>query len=251
MHRMPKKAIIAQVSDMHINAVAETYRNINVRKNFIDVLQFLKERQIDLLVLSGDLAAADGEIEAYQWIKETLTRFPYPYVVMAGNHDRVAVMKQIFDIPVKDVQDDMLYFSRRVNGHRLLFLDTSTYILPKKQLAWLYQQLHHSDESILLFMHHPPLLCDCLFMDSFYPLGNIAETWELLQQLKVVKHIFCGHYHTDKILKEEGKIIYLTPSTMLQIDTKSNRFVVEHIRPGWRMIEWDGEQVNTQVEYLP
>lgn len=247
---MLKKAIIAQVTDIHINATDEVYRNINVRQNFINVLQSLEKKKIDLLVLSGDLAASDGEIESYQWIQKTLATFPYPYVVMAGNHDRVEVMTQVFDIPAKDVQKNMLYFSRRVHGHRLLFLDTSSYILPKEQLIWLYQQLYQSDEPILLFIHHPPLLCDCQFMDSFYPLGNIAETWEILQQLEVIKHIFCGHYHTDKILKSGGKTIYLTPSTMLQIGTELNKFVVEHTRPGWRIIEWDNVQLNTYVEYL-
>lgn len=247
---MQKKAVIAQVTDMHIEVTEKAYRNINVCQNFVNVLQTLENKSIDLLVLSGDLAASNGEVEAYQWLQKTLAAFPYPYVVMAGNHDRVPTMANIFQIPNTDIHDGMLYFSRRVKGYRILFLDTSTYTLPRKQLIWLHQQLYNSDEPVLLFIHHPPALCDCRFMDSFYPLKNISETWAVLEQLTAVKHIFCGHYHTEKIIERQGKMIYLTPSTTMQIDPISADFAIEHTRPGWRMIEWEGEQVDSYVEYL-
>lgn len=62
---MLNKLIIAQVSDMHIGPSDGLYSGIKVRKKFLDVLQVLAKKPLDLLVLSGDLSALEGEPEAY------------------------------------------------------------------------------------------------------------------------------------------------------------------------------------------
>ena len=46
------------------------------------------------------------------------------------------------------------------------------------------------------------------------------------------------------------KYIHLTPSTIFQISTQTPHFVIEHTRPGWRIIEWKGSQIHTYVDYL-
>jgi Icc protein len=245
------KLIIAQVTDMHIGATDNPYRGIPVRQQFVDVLQEVAKRPLDLLVLSGDLAAVAGEPEAYAWIRQVLATFPYPYVIMAGNHDHLGRMLKTFEVPASDVVEEMLCFSRTIKGRQLLFLDSSSYQLPPQQLDWLRAQLTTGGQKeVLLFIHHPPLLCDCRFMDERYPLQNIDEVWPVLVQLSQIKHIFCGHYHTEKTVVKAGKSVHLTPSTIFQIDTQSPYFVMKHTRPGWRMIEWQGSRVRTYVEYL-
>lgn len=243
--------IIAQVTDMHIGPTDTPYRNIPVRQQFLDVLQVVAQKPIDLLVISGDLAAVAGEPEAYAWLKQSLATFPHPYVVMAGNHDHLGRLNQAFALPTDDVKEGMLYFSRTLKGRRLFFLDSSSYRLPLVQMDWLRAQLARSKkEEVLLFIHHPPLLCECRFMDERYALQNICEVWPILVQLPQIKHIFCGHYHTEKTVTKEGKTVYLTPSTIFQIDTQSPYFIMASTQPGWRMIEWKGTQVHTYVEYL-
>lgn len=242
--------LIAQVTDMHIGISDAPYRNIPVRQQFLDVLQVLAQRPIDLLVISGDLAAVAGEPEAYAWLKQSLATFPHPYVVMVGNHDHLERLNQAFELPVEDVKNGMLYFSRTLKGRHLFFLDSSSYRLPLAQMDWLRAQLARVTEEVLLFIHHPPLLCECRFMDERYALQNISEVWPTLVHLPQVKHIFCGHYHTEKTVTKEGKTVYLTPSTIFQIDTQSPYFVMASTQPGWRIIEWKGTQVHTYVEYL-
>ncbi len=247
---MSNNLTIAQVTDLHIGPDDVLYRGIKGRQQFLDVLQVLAEKELDLLVLSGDLSAIEGEPEAYAWLKEVLTTFPHPYIVMAGNHDHVLRMKRAFELADSDVSQGMLYFSRTIKGKRLLFLDSSSYRIPKQQLEWLKTQLADYKKRVLLFVHHPPLLCDCLFMDESHPLQNIDEVWQVLDQCPQIKHIFCGHYHTEKTVEKNGKSVHLTPSTIFQIETEDPEFAIEHSKPGWRMIEWEGEKVQTYAEYL-
>jgi Icc protein len=110
--------------------------------------------------------------------------------------------------------------------------------------------LREAVETVLLFVHHPPLLCGCQFMDSHYPLQNREEVWTQLQCLPAIEHIFCGHYHTDTTVVRDGKQIHVTPSTMMQIDRDTPTFAIAHTRPGWRIIEWSTRKVHTYVEYL-
>jgi Icc protein len=247
---MSNDLVIAQITDMHIGADNVNYRGINVRKQFLEVLPVLAKKPLDLLILSGDLAAVEGEPEAYAWIKKTLADFPVPYIVMAGNHDHAIRMKEAFDLPNNELSEGMLYFSRIINDRCLLFLDSSSCRVAKQQLDWLIEQRDEDQEPALLFIHHPPIKCGCPFMDEYHALQNIDETWQILKQLPKTKHIFCGHYHTEKTVNRNGKFIHLAPSTAFQIGTKTPEFAIEHTKPGWRIIEWIDKKVHTYVEYL-
>ena len=247
---MSDNLVIAQVSDMHIGASDVLFKGINARQQLIKVLKVLAKKPLDLLVCTGDLAALEGEPEAYAWLKHLLSDFPHPYLLMAGNHDHVGRMQSIFEIPDKNITEGLLYFSRVIKTTRLLFLDSTSYRIPRQQLDWLHNELSVHTEPALLFIHHPPLLCGCQFMDERYPLQNRDELWQELVQFPQVEHIFCGHYHTDKIVSKNDKFIYLTPSTVFQIDTENDTFLIDHTKPGWRMIEWENNYMQTYVDYL-
>jgi Icc protein len=244
------RLIIAQVSDIHINSTDEPYRGIDVRRQFQRVLQQLATKKLDLLILSGDLAANDGEIEAYQWIQQTLTNFPHPYWLMAGNHDNVSTMQTVFTLTDQDIYEGMLCYHRQIKGKSIIVLDSSPYWIKPLQLKWLQQQLSELQEEILLFIHHPPLRCGCQFMDEHHALQNIEALWPILKPASQIKHIFCGHYHTEKQFTVNDKTIYLTPSTNFQIATNTPNFTIEHLQPGWRIIEWQNSQLFTYVDYL-
>jgi len=241
---------LLQVTDPHITATNDLHKNINSRQQCYDVLQVLKQQSADLLILSGDLAANYGEIEAYQWLQTQLQDLPYPYVVMVGNHDKVETMVNAFQLSQDDVLNDKLCFKRQIKGKTLLFLDSAANIVTNNQLDWLQQQLVEAKEEVLLFIHHPPTLCDCIFMDTHYPLLNHDVVWKTLRQSNKIKHIFCGHYHTDKLVQKAGKSIHITPSTMYQIDTTQPKFNIEHQIPGWRVIECRENSIHTYTKYL-
>ena len=52
---------IGQISDMHIGENTELVQGIDVRANFFKALNSQSMKDIDLLVLAGDLANEDAE----------------------------------------------------------------------------------------------------------------------------------------------------------------------------------------------
>ncbi len=240
---------IAQLTDLHIGETDADVYGSPVRIQFLAALNSLKKYSLDAIVLSGDLAAIQGELLSYQWIKEQLKEITCPIYICAGNHDNLNNLQQVFDLNPAHFHEGGYYFKTYIKDHLCLFLDTSPYFLSNNQLEWLKQQDETSNEEMLLFMHHPPLYCGCMFMDGKYPLKNISETWSIIKQLKNINYIFCGHYHTEKTVIKDGKTVFLTPSTMAQFDSQTIDISISHRNPSWRIIEWNGETMRTFVEY--
>lgn len=124
---------IVQVSDIHIGHTDEPISGVDVRRQFLEVLHCIRQEPLDLLVISGDLAAFSGEIEAYQWIKQVLQDFSSPYLVIAGNHDHAGRLAETFNLQ-EFVTEEMLFFTQTVKNKRIFFLDTSSYVLPPAKL---------------------------------------------------------------------------------------------------------------------
>jgi len=239
---------IGQITDTHVMGRDVLYQGIDVCGNFLAALDSVCAENPDLIVLSGDLAAEDAERDAYQWIREQMDGRKFPYVVMVGNHDRVEVMRDYYDIG-EDIHNGKLYFHREIKGKHLFFLDSGNHILDDFQWKWMEEKLKDIDEEVLVFMHHPPAFSGHKFMDAKYALENIDETREWLSKFPQIRNIFVGHYHTEKFLIQDGKNIHITPSTAMQIDSHFETFKMEHIRPGWRMIEWNNGRIDTEVHY--
>lgn len=243
---------ISQITDLHINPEDTPCRGVDTREQLRRVLAAINENPPDYLVLSGDLALNKGEKPAYEWLKSELDQnVSYPYFIMMGNHDVLATLKQVFPLEAH-IQNDMLYYDYCVNnGQHLLFLDSTPYRVHPIQLEWLATIATQTCRDALLFIHHPPILCGNMFMDSRYYMQNHQVVWQQIKQLPAIRHVFCGHYHTGCDINLDGKWVHLTPATLWQIDTTAPEFNIETKQAGWRSIEWheDG-QVNTQWHYL-
>ena len=244
---MSSKIKIAHICDIHIALCNSLSRNIDVRGNFERVLQKVKSDRPDLIVLGGDLAAVNGETDAYEWTRYQLDGAVVPYLMIPGNHDQVDNMVSIFKPAIKG-EDNKLYFTCEVMGKRLTFLDSSSEFITSDQFAWLSE--NNRDQPSLLFMHHPPTDCGCDFMDLRYPLQNQSETMSALNDINGLKAVFCGHYHTEKTVLSGDKTIFITPSTMMQLNQDNSEYEVSSFQPGWRIIEWDGSRIETRVEFL-
>lgn len=239
---------IAQVSDIHIGPTEGLVQDIDVRANFLKTLNAILEKAVDLVVISGDIAADRAEPEAYEWVASVLKEYPLPYVLMGGNHDRISTMAEFFEFG-DDLKNGMLYFKRELKGHHLFFLDSSTNVVQTEQLHWLRDEAAKVEGEVLLFIHHPPAISGCVFMDNKYPLQNIDEVRRILKQIPNLHNIFVGHYHAEKFVVQDGKNIHLTPSTFMQIDTRTPFFRMEHTMPGWRIIDWYDGRLDTEVHY--
>ncbi len=245
---MEKKVLkIGQISDAHIGGDDKPVQEIDVRKNFLVAYNSESMKDLDLLVLSGDLADA-VEPGAYAFIADILKDCKVPVCIIPGNHDKIEVMEEFFDFSGK-IHNGKCYYRYDIDGRSIFFLDSADGTVSSDQLSWLERETAKIDGEILLFMHHPPCYCNHKFMDLRYSLKNMEEVQETLAKIKNLKHIFVGHYHSEMTVELGDKIVYVTPSTQMQIDPNISVFCLSSAAPRWRVIEWGENFLETKVYF--
>ncbi|MBP5768947.1 MAG: metallophosphoesterase [Fibrobacter sp.] len=246
---MEKKVLkIGQISDPHIGENECLVQGIDVRKNFLAAYNSESMKDLDLLVLSGDLANEDAEPGAYSFIANLLKGSKVPVCVIPGNHDDVKVMGKFFDLEGR-VCDGKCYYRYDIGGRSIFFLDSADGTVSDKQLSWLESEAAKVEGEIILFLHHPPCYCGHKFMDMKYSMKNIDEVQTALARIKNLKHIFVGHYHFEKQVEIGNQIVYVTPSTQMQIDPNQSVFCLSSAAPGWRVIEWGENFLESKVYF--
>mgnify|MGYP006268320183 CR=1 FL=1 len=245
----PSTMRIIQLTDLHIGQEGEDTYGVDVRQNFLQILEKAKAQQPDLLVISGDLCFDDGNAEVYAWIKAQLDRAQIPYEIMSGNHDDPTLMARVFG-RAELLRGKELYFQREYEGRTVLFLDTTTYQMSEAQLDWLKEALAQIKGTALVFMHHPPLPSGVPFMDSKHHLRNMDAVQEVFFAHPHPVQVFTGHYHVEKVVQQRNLTVYITPSCFFQIGQRSKEFEVDHYRIALRTIDWNNGIMMNAVHYL-
>lgn len=223
---------LAVLTDIHIDDKENLRYGIDTKSNLLLLFKDIKKQQIRHIIITGDLCYNTPKISTYKWIKEQLELHGFDYNIIPGNHDSANMVKEVFKMKQS-------FFSLNEWGKKVLFLDTSNNTLPQEQQDWIHSELKDVTKEIIIFMHHPPMLMDSLFMDTRYPLRNIDETQNLFQSINKKLTIFCGHYHSEIKKEYKNQEIYLGPSNIFQIDRKQPEFKIESYNPGWRYLEFE------------
>ena len=155
----PKPLRIAQITDTHIYAAADTcLLGLNTRHSLQQVVALtLATRQPDLVVASGDLSH-DGSLQAYAYVRETLGTLDVPVYCLPGNHDEAAMVHS-------HMNSDGFHTTGNVcaGGWQLLFMDSTRAgsaggHLADKELGKLDNALAaHPDLPPLVWLHHQPV----------------------------------------------------------------------------------------------
>lgn len=238
---------VAQITDIHLDKKEYMPFNIDGKDNLIKIFEDIQDHGINHLFITGDICRDVPQLYIYEWLKEILEKYSFTYNIIPGNHDNVLMINQVFDLG-DTYKDGQIYFTLPCESRKILFLDTSTNSLSNEQQKWFKKEVEDCNKPIVIFMHHPPTLIGCNFMDSTYPLQNIDEVQEMFQNINSELTIFCGHYHSEKTFKYKNQSIYLTPSTLFQIDDKEEMFKVSSYTPGWRLIEVEEDKIFTVVK---
>ncbi|WP_290762539.1 metallophosphoesterase [Fibrobacter sp. UBA4297] len=245
---MEKKVLkIGQISDTHIGADASCVQDIDVRKNFLTAYNADSMKNLDLLVISGDLADEESP-EAYAYIAGILEDCKVPVCIIPGNHDKLEIMEKFFDLNGK-VHNGRCYYRYDIAGRSIFFLDSADGTVSSDQLRWLEEETAKVEGEVLLFLHHPPCHCNHKFMDLRYAMKNIDEVQATLSKINNLKYIFVGHYHSEMVEKIGDKTVFVTPSTQMQIDPNSSVFCLSSAAPGWRVVEWGENFMETKVYF--
>ncbi len=240
---------IIHITDPHLGENGEDTFGVDVRANFLNVLEAASRLKPDHLVLTGDLCFRHGNANIYYWVKTQLDRLGIPYENISGNHDDPVQMAKSFE-RLGNLHMGELYFAKSLGGRPMLFLDTTTGEMSLLQREWLEDQLRHTQQEVILFMHHPPLQGGVPYMDANYPLHNREAVQAIFFQYPYPITVFCGHYHVEKTVQQNNVIMHITPSTFYQIDQFSEAFQVDHKRPGFRVIDLEEGHFRHTVRYL-
>ncbi|MCB0652715.1 MAG: metallophosphoesterase [Saprospiraceae bacterium] len=240
---------IIQLTDLHLGKEGEDTNGIDVRDNFLRALELVEECQPDCLVITGDLCYKAPEKEIYEWAKSHLDKLSVPFELIAGNHDEPVMMSEVFNLN-GDLKPDGIYYSRKIAGEKMLFLDTAPAKIAPPQMEWIREQLNKLQQDLIIFMHHPPLLSDVPFMDKNHAFKNRSEIQQLFSNHTHNLTIFTGHYHVERTLRLGNMEVNITPSTFFQISRKSPAFEVDHKVPAFRVIEKNGGKLGHSVVYF-
>lgn len=239
---------IAQITDLHIAKPTEKPFDVDVRGNFLQVLQSVEFYDPDIIVLTGDLSFHDGDRDACEWIYEQISRLNKPIFAIAGNHDKTDTLADVFSLG-DEVKEGELFYERSIDDRQLLFLDSAVGKLSAKQKTWLKEKLSGRNDMALIFIHHPPAFANLPHMDNNYPLQDKEEVCEIMHDSGRECQVFCGHYHIERSISFPRINIFISPSCYIQISDRSEDFSVDHTIPAWRKIEIDERGFRSSVQY--
>jgi len=240
---------IFQITDLHIARIGqETINNIDVWGKFKAALAKAVEVKPDLLVISGDLCYQEGELEIYQCIKIHLDDSGLDYLVIAGNHDDSTLVSKIFQSRLNKETGESYYIKHFPQGD-IIFLDSVKKIFSEQQWQWFSKQVAQQKPS-LIFTHHPPVIVGTPFMDRNHCFLQMDKFAKVAETSNDSLSIFCGHYHVERVVHQKNMTIFVTPSTMVQINGAEEEYTLDHDRTGYRIIDWDGVLMQTYVGYI-
>lgn len=244
---------LIQITDIHIGKPGENTRDVDVRDNLMRIGQAIVREDPDALIISGDLCFKDANSEIYYWIREQINALSKDLIshtyVLNGNHDDAKILAASFGFE-NELHGGELYFKKAWDGLPVLFLDSGTGEMSADQYQWIEEELGSGPERVLIFMHHPPLEAGVPFMDRVHRFRQTEIIMELFANSGKQIQCFCGHYHVDKTIVVGNTTVYLTPSTFFQIRQDIEDFGVDHYRIAYRVIELQGRQLATRLEWL-
>lgn len=203
---------IIQISDLHLaTAPGQLYEGIDTLGRCSRLLDRLKKEPADLLVATGDIAAESENAFSYEFLRENLNDFPYPWVVLPGNHDRGFLFKEIFGAHAK-----IDFEAHTPQGETdILFFDNSGE--EPNHLEALKDYLAHSRKTACLFTHYPPVPVRHPSYDGKHRLSWQKQLFDVLQKTPSPLYVFFGHIHFEFEQKINGISFHSVPSATIPI----------------------------------
>lgn len=243
--------LIAQVSDPHIKLPGRlAYKTVDTAQMLracVRELQSLKQ-QPDLVLLTGDLVDL-GNAQEYAHLREILSPLRQRIVVVPGNHDERAAMREAFADGGYFEEGEFLNFAIDDDYPlRLIGLDT---VIPGKgggelcerRLDWLDRTLARMPRApTMILMHHPPFRTGIGHMDKLGLRGADAFA-KVVSRHPQVELIACGHLHRTIRATVGGRPALTCPSPAHQVALDIDPDAPSAFRmepPGFMLHWWNG-----------
>ncbi len=217
--------LIAQISDLHLpDEGTLTYGHVDTAGALERIIAHVNALRPlpDLAVISGDLTDA-GSLAQTTHARALLAGLDCPYVVLPGNHDRRASLREIFapaNLPA--APGPFLHYALDYLPLRLLMLDSLDEGAPggalcRARLDWLEARLAEAPErATMLFLHHPPAALGVpeTDQDGFAGAEALAR---LVAAYPNIQRIAAGHIHLATTTLWQGRPLVTAPATIMQL----------------------------------
>ena len=231
---------LIQLTDLHLCGVTGDILNsgVNTDETLCAVLEQIdaRKQQPDLLVATGDLAQQPLDA-VYERLQHYFSMLSCPVYTLCGNHDDAAIASRLLNQGNVHYCGDLL-----LEKWHLVFLDSSQPgrvdgELSASELLRLELLLKHSAaDYAMIFLHHPPLKIDSLWMDRIR-LKNSDALFAVIDRFPQVRAVVFGHIH-QQFESTRGEIRLIgTPATSIQFKPKTLNMAIDPLPPAYRNFE--------------
>jgi 3',5'-cyclic AMP phosphodiesterase CpdA len=256
-----------QLSDPHVfTDPSGAPHGVDPNETLRHVVRRLLERPpMDFVVVTGDLVG-DERISSYAVLRSLLAPLPCPVHLLAGNHDvRAGLWRELGppgsgrlepDPPAAelDEREDGYFYEFDAGGQRFLALDSQIPgevpgRIDEQQMRWIADRLtDRPDVPTIVFVHHPPIATGVEWLDE-HRIENGRELMALVQRGNV-KRVLFGHVHMPMTISWGSIVCTSAPSTCYGFSDGVAGPVVAGRRPGFQVIETDGADVRSHLEWI-
>ena len=222
---------IVQLTDLHLYEDPDArFYEIPTRELFQDVVAHVEQNagRVDHLVVTGDHTNDDLAV-TYEAVRDILQPWQRPGPGSCPGTTRTAprcAPRSPTGSPATGAE--RINFSFTAGDALCLGLDTH---VPGKvpghigadQIEWVEAQLEaHDAATVVLFMHHPPILLGLAWMDRIGLAGR-EQLQDLVLRDPRIRLVCCGHVHHESSHRVGAATVVTTPSTGLQFSPTSER----------------------------
>jgi 3',5'-cyclic-AMP phosphodiesterase len=233
--------LIAQISDMHINAPGTpSMSGVDATGNLERCVAAINalDPAPELVLATGDLTK-DGTADEYATLLELLAPLKAPLYAIPGNHDIRETFLAAF-AGAAYLPRNGGFLNYVIEGHplRLIALDTVVAMAPhgmldEGRLDWLAARLGEAPpQPTVLVMHHPPFHTGFAAMDAMRCMDGEA-LGALVAQHDQIEGILCGHLHRASHMRFFGTTATSAPSTAAQLHLDLSGEIVLGKRALW------------------
>lgn len=212
---------------------------VNTAASFKSVLDLAKRvvQEPDVYVITGDLSQDETQ-ESYARLSSYLIDLPAEIYYLPGNHDKRDLMLAGLEAGGANfVHAD--YFIKQ--NWLVVLLDSLLEgkingYLTALELARLQNLLSsYSGLNVLICLHHQPIPVGSKWLDTV-GLENAADLLAIIEANSHVKGVLWGHVHQEFELRHNNALFMCTPSSCVQFKPNSERFAIDPIPPGFRLL---------------
>ena len=230
-----------QLTDLHILTDSS-----QAASNFMKALDEIQAMPCkpEFIIVSGDIAANNGEKQAYKVVGNIAGLYDKPIYYAVGNHDLKENFIGLPGVESKYRSGQAWYYQFIHNGYRIVVLDSTISnkaegYIDGSQLVWLKSVLVSDPEiPAFVFLHHHLLQ---LSEEEEFILKNGEDLIKILANVGNVVGVFSGHAHRASMKTHKGILLVTTSSLSYPFDDGYT---------GYRVIKVDGERVKTAEKVL-